>query len=70
MHFNQKNDKNHYQEHLETQEDNAFESEWNRVSIENSTVTKDRILDPVCIVKNTNQLPTKVTSKLKVVLFT
>ena len=33
MNFNQKHNKMHYREHLETQEDDTFESKCNRASI-------------------------------------
>ena len=64
VHFNQKYNKNHFREYLETQEDEIFESACNRSSIENSTIIKDHTLDTIFIVMDPNQPPEKVASKL------
>ena len=42
----------------------------NRVSIENSAIIKDRMMDTFCIVMDLNQPHEKVVSKLKAVLLT
>ena len=49
VHFNQKYNKKHYRKFLETQDDDAFESVWNRSSIKKSTIVKDFRLDDVCV---------------------
>ena len=57
--FNQKHNKTHFREHLETQYDDTFDSRCTRTSTENETIINDRTLDPFCTAMDPNQpLPT------------
>ena len=67
--FNQKCNNAHYLEHLETQEDDAFESTCNIRSIESFTVVKYHMLNGVFMLMDANEPPAKVSSKMKVMLF-
>ena len=68
--FHEKHNKTNCREQIEKQEYDSFKSSCNRASIENSTLVKDRMLGTVYMLLNPNQLPTKVSSKLRVALFT
>ena len=54
MCFNQKHNKTNCREHLETQDDDDFESTCNRISTENSTIVKYRMIDAVHSVVDSN----------------
>ena len=69
-HYNQKQNETRCREHLETREDDTFESKRNRVPMENSTVVKDHMLDTAHEVMDPNQLPAKAELKKKVLLLT
>ena len=70
MCFNQKHDNSHYRDHLETQDEDGFESTFHMASIKNSTIIKDHILEIVHAVMDFNQLSAKVSSKLNAMLLT
>ena len=68
--FNQKHDNAHYREHLETQNDDDFDSTCTIISTENTSTVNDHKLDAFCMLMDLNQSPAKIVSKMKVVLLT